>query len=105
MFFFLLSEDNYFYYKNLKRYISGNLDDEKGLLFESFVSKSRCQNDVNDSFFFFFFIYAMEPSAGLLAACTLHARTNNTETIPQTFVQGLHRYTTEIHVCYLHTYN
>ena len=52
---------------------------------------------------FFFFIYAIEPSTELLAACTLH--TNSTETILQTFVQGLHRYTAKIHVSYLHTCN
>ena len=49
------------------------------------------------NYLFFFFIYAIEPSTGLLAACKLHI--NSTETISQTFV---HNYT-DIQLRYMFT--
>ena len=56
-----------------------------------------CFNIYSKLSFLFFFIYAIETSTGLLAACTWHI--NSTETISQTFV---HNYT-DIQLRYMFT--
>ena len=73
----------------------------------SFLARSMNRTTFHDScnIFFFFFIYAYGTLYRVISSMSIAARTNSTETISQTFVQGLQWYTTKIHVCYLHTCN
>ena len=68
---------------------------------QTILSILKCAVIFIANYLFFFFIYAIEPSTGLLAACTLHINSNNFAK----FCTQLHWYTTKIHVYYLHTYN